>query len=45
MRIFGSDRVKKMVDALGLEDDQPIEAKMLNKSIEKCTEEYRRTSF
>ena len=36
MRIFGSDRVKKMVDALGLEDDQPIEAKMLNKSIENA---------
>ena len=36
MRIFGSDRVKKMVDALGLEDDQPIEAKMLNKSIDNA---------
>ena len=36
MRIFGSDRVKKMVDALGLEEDQPIEASILNKSIENA---------
>ena len=36
MRIFGSDRVKKMVETLGLEDDQPIEAKILNKSIENA---------
>ncbi len=36
MRIFGSDRVKKMVEALGLEEDQPIEAGILNKSIENA---------
>ena len=36
MRIFGSDRVKKMVETLGLEEDQPIEAKMLSKSIENA---------
>ncbi len=36
MRIFGSDRVKKMVETLGLEEDQPIEAKILNKSIENA---------
>jgi len=36
MRIFGSDRVKKMVEALGLEEDQPIEASMLTKSIENA---------
>ena len=27
MRIFGSDKVKSMVDALGLEEDEPIQAK------------------
>ena len=36
MRIFGSDRVKKMVETLGLEEDQPIEAKILSKSIENA---------
>ncbi len=36
MRIFGSDRVKKMVETLGLEEDQPIEAGILNKSIENA---------
>ena len=36
MRIFGSERVKKMVETLGLEEDQPIEAGLLNKSIENA---------
>ena len=34
MRIFGSDKVKSMVDALGLEEDEPIQAKMLTNAIE-----------
>ena len=33
MRIFGSDKVKSMVDALGLEEDEPIQAKMLTNAI------------
>ena len=36
MRIFGSERVKKMVEALGLEEDEPIEAKMLTNAIENA---------
>ena len=36
MRIFGSDRVRGMMDKLGIADDQPIETKMVSKSIEKA---------
>ncbi len=45
MRLFGSDRVKKMVDALGLEEDQPIEAKMLTKSIENAQRNLEGRNF
>ena len=34
MRIFGSDRMKNLMDRLGLPDDMPIENKMVSKSIE-----------
>lgn len=36
MRLFGSDRIKGVVEKLGLEDDQPIEAKMLSGAIENA---------
>ena len=36
MRIFGSDRVKNMVANLGIAEDEPIEAGILNKSIENA---------
>ena len=36
MRIFGSDRVKNMVASLGVAEDEPIEAGILNKSIENA---------
>lgn len=36
MRIFGSERVKSMVNALGLEEDEPIEANMLTRAIENA---------
>ena len=34
MRIFGSDRMKKMMDTLKLPEDQPIEHGLISKSIE-----------
>ena len=34
MRLFGSDRIKAVVETLGLEDDQAIENKMLTGAIE-----------
>jgi preprotein translocase, SecA subunit len=36
MRLFGSDRIKGLVDRIGLEEDQPIENKMLSGAIENA---------
>ncbi|PJA46331.1 preprotein translocase subunit SecA, partial [Candidatus Uhrbacteria bacterium CG_4_9_14_3_um_filter_36_7] len=36
MRIFGSDRLKNMMDRLGIPDDEPIENKFVSGSIEKA---------
>lgn len=35
MRIFGSDRVKNMMDRLGIDDTTPIESKMVTRALEK----------
>ncbi len=35
MRIFGSDRVKGMMDRLGIDDATPIESKMVTRALEK----------
>ena len=45
MRIFGSERVKSMVNALGLEEDQPIEAKMLTNAIENAQKNLESRNF
>ncbi|HEY4521925.1 MAG TPA: SEC-C metal-binding domain-containing protein, partial [Candidatus Paceibacterota bacterium] len=34
MRIFGSDRIKKMMGAFGIPEDEPIENKMVSRAIE-----------
>ncbi len=34
MRLFGSDRIKGMMDKLGIEDDMPIENRLITRSIE-----------
>jgi preprotein translocase subunit SecA len=36
MRRFGSDKVKNMMDTLGIPDDEPIENRMVSRSIEKA---------
>ncbi|MDP4180623.1 MAG: SEC-C metal-binding domain-containing protein, partial [Bacillota bacterium] len=36
MRLFGTDRIKGLVNALGLEEDQPIEHRMLSGAIENA---------
>jgi len=41
MGIFGSDKVKAMVNSLGLEEDQPIEAKMLTNAIQNAPKQAR----
>ncbi len=45
MRIFGSDRVKAMVNNLGLEEDEPIEAKILTKAIENAQRNLEGRNF
>jgi preprotein translocase subunit SecA len=34
MRLFGSDRIMKVMDRLGIEEDQPIEHSLVSRSIE-----------
>ncbi|MDD4352126.1 MAG: preprotein translocase subunit SecA [Candidatus Gracilibacteria bacterium] len=36
MRLFGSDRVRKMMDIMGIPDNQPIENRMVSRSIESA---------
>ncbi len=45
MRIFGSERVKNMVNALGLGEDEPIEAKMLTNAIENAQKSLEGRNF
>ena len=45
MRIFGSDKVKAMVETLGLEEDQPIEAKMLTNAIQNAQKSLESRNF
>ncbi len=45
MRIFGSDKVKAFVSALGIEEDEPIEAAMLTKSIGNAQKNLESRNF
>ena len=45
MRLFGSDRIKGLVDALGLEEDQPIEHRMLSNAIENAQKRVEGKNF
>ena len=45
MRIFGGDRMKNMMDRLGLPDDQPIENKMISRSIESAQKKVEGFNF
>jgi len=45
MRLFGSDKVKGMVDALGLDEDDPIEHSMLSKAIENAQKKVEGNHF
>ena len=45
MRIFGSERVKKMVNALNLPEDEPIESKMLTGAIENAQKNLESRHF
>jgi len=45
MRLFGSERIIGIVDKLGLEDDQPIDAKILSGSIESAQKRLEGENF
>lgn len=45
MRLFGSEKVLKFVDAVGLEEDQPIEAGMLTSAIENAQKKVEGRNF
>jgi len=45
MRLFGSDRIAGIVDVLGLDEDQPIEHKMLSNAIENAQKRVEGRNF
>ena len=45
MRLFGSDRVRGMVEALGLPENEPIEHNMLSKAIENAQKRVEGRNF
>ncbi|MEK7090427.1 MAG: preprotein translocase subunit SecA, partial [Patescibacteria group bacterium] len=36
MRVFGSERIKRMMETLGIPEDQPIESKIVSRAIEEA---------
>ena len=45
MRLFGSDRIKGVVERLGLPDDEPIESKMVSNAIEQAQKKVEGNNF
>ncbi len=45
MRLFGSERLTTIVNALGLEEDQPIEHRMLSNAIENAQKKVEGRNF
>lgn len=45
MRIFGSDRIKNMMTAMGFPDDMPIHNKMISRSIESAQKRVEGNNF
>ncbi|MTI80543.1 MAG: preprotein translocase subunit SecA [Firmicutes bacterium] len=45
MRLFGSDRIASLMEKMGLEDDTPIEAKMVSNSIETAQKRVEGRNF
>ncbi len=45
MRLFGSEKISGIVEALGLEEDQPIEHKMLSNAIETAQKRVEGRNF
>ena len=45
MRLFGSEKTMKLVDAMGLQEDDPIEHAMLSKAIENAQKKVEGNNF
>ncbi|QEK11333.1 preprotein translocase subunit SecA [Crassaminicella thermophila] len=45
MRLFGSEKIQGIVEKLGMDDDQPIEAGILSKSIESAQKRVEGRNF
>jgi preprotein translocase subunit SecA len=45
MRLFGGERMKNLMTSLGVADDQPIEARMVSKSIESAQKKIEGLHF
>lgn len=45
MRLFGGERMKSLMTTLGIPDDQPIEAKMVSRSIESAQKKIEGLNF
>jgi len=45
MRLFGSDRMTKIMDRLGLDDDEVIQHSMISKSIERAQKKVEENNF
>ena len=45
MRLFGGDRIQGLMSTLGIEEDQPIENRMITKSIENAQEKVEGRNF
>ncbi len=45
MRLFGSEKIMKVVDAMGMPEDEPIENNMLTKAIENAQKKVEGNNF
>ena len=45
MRLFGSDRIAKMMDRMGLEEGEVIQHSMITKSIERAQKKVEENNF
>ncbi len=45
MRLFGSEKIMKVVDTMGMTEDEPIEHKMLTKAIENAQKKVEGNNF
>ncbi len=45
MRLFGSEKIMKVVDAMGMPEDEPIEHSMLSKAIENAQKKVEGNNF